>query len=727
MWFIKQVQFGKSGGKRKMKNLPLATLGLFTRALLAGTAIVSVAATVARADPAPPEDPTATLVDVGSSITSDLFPKVSADGRVVVGLGLDGMTVLPFTWIDGVTEELEGPIMGNAAYPFATNYDGSVIVGIGINGDSHQAAVRWVNGVGTFLSDDLGGESFALDVSYDGDVVVGVRGAGGGAPTTAYYWTTASGEMHDIPGFTPGDESIAYAVSGNGRFVAGGLTSGNQQAFIWDMDGALTFLGTYQDSGYPTIIVALTYDGSAGAAATQIGGLTALRWTSTGGFEALPQLPDAVGSIARDISDSGNVIVGENYFVDGMISSSVAYRWVNGVGTESIAQILTDHDVDITGWVFKYASGISADGSVVVGLGTYDDETRIYLMTDNALTTPEALATSLAPVGAPGGQAGGMIGQFVTDLFGTGTGVFWSSLPKFGYNGSGNRPLYAANDTGTMSDASPAPMPGTRYALYATGSAGFGKLDGFSDTGLRGTTGVLLSAGGDVAYGAGIVGAQADLDTQYDGSVRNKALGGSALVSYEPASGLRLYGVAALARFDVDTKRNYLNGVTIDQSRGSTDGTGYALAVRGGYEFPLKADVSLMPYAELEWNKAKIDGYTETGGGIPATVGEQNSRKLISRLGAELSSKLSDDTKARFRAAWGHELSGDDGAVNVTALTIGYSIPGMSSKDDWAEAGATLSHDVNRNLTLTASVDGRFAGSSDSDAGVTLGLVYRLN
>ena len=108
--------------------------------------------------------------------------------------------------------------------------------------------------------------------------------------------------------------------------------------------------------------------------------------------------------------------------------------------------------------------------------------------------------------------------------------------------------------------------------------------------------------------GAGVVGGHDDADTHRDGRRRVNAAGGSVIAAYERPEGLRLYGAAFAAHLVVDTDRHYGNGAGIDGSVDSTDGIGYGAAVRGGWEFPVRPSVWVMPYAELQWSKSKLDG-----------------------------------------------------------------------------------------------------------------------
>lgn len=70
-----------------------------------------------------------------------------------------------------------------------------------------------------------------------------------------------------------------------------------------------------------------------------------------------------MGSVAYDVSADGSVIVGVSR--DG----AGAFYWTAEAGMRSLQQMLTDAGVDLTGWSLANATGVSADGSTVVGYG----------------------------------------------------------------------------------------------------------------------------------------------------------------------------------------------------------------------------------------------------------------------------------------------------------------------------------------------------------------------
>lgn len=688
--------------------------------LLTGTALAAFLPVAAHAQAA------FTPVD-GLDAVGTVGYAISADGSTVVGATyLSAVSAYYWNFTDGMTG-LESLLSGTpgdcASAANAVNVDGSVIVGYSISNTADYSAVRWENGVIEELVNAYGGDSEATGVSGDGSVIVGIRDNAG--TNEAFIWTEGTGSMAALTGVI--GASTAYAVSADGVFVGGSSdVGGRQTAMRWSSVGGLETLGTIDNFAGSSYVYALNADGSVATGYSQSAdGNRAFRWVDGEGMASLGALAPTAQSYGQAISANGDVITG--FSLDGGVKT--AFRWTQPDGMISLADILASNNIDITGWTLDQARGLSADGTLIVGTGTFGGVEQAFIMTSTVLVSPEDLANSLVPTGTSGAQAQGMVGGFVSDLFFTarnilstyfgGTGI--ASAPK-------NRSLYAANVTDTMTDALPAAgRTKPRYAAYATGSLGFGEFDDFSNDMFGGTTGVLVSLDRNLAVGVGLVGNEANQDTQLGGDVRTRALGGSVIGAYEPDSGLRLYVSAAAARLDVDTTRAYLNGATVNVSSGETSGMGYALAGRAGYEFSLTDSTKLMPYGELEWSRTRLDAYTETGGSIPAAVGEQTSRRLVSRLGTEASMALSEDTTARLRGAWGHRLSGDNGSVFVTALGLGQTISAAQSKDDWAEAGASISHDFSKTMTLGAAVDGRFAGSSESNASFTLSLIYRLN
>lgn len=300
-----------------------------------------------------------------------------------------------------------------------------------------------------------------------------------------------------------------------------------------------------------------------------------------------------------------------------------------------------------------------------------------------------------------------------------------------GYLASVRAPVRVAAAVPTvMSDAAPASSSGwywpqqRRHAAYLTGSFGAGHGNDFGNHGYSGTAGIVRAATDSLAFGVGFVASRTDVDTALGGSNRMEATGGSFLTTYEPGDeGIRLYGSATLAYLDMDSNRHYTNGGGVESSQGGTDGYALGLAGRAGYAFRLGTRSSVMPYAEVQWTRLSLDGYTETGtGSLPATVADQLEHRTTTHLGAEYSRAVADDLELRLRGAWGHELNGGASAVNTSTLGFSQTVYGISGDRDWAEGGVTGIWHASDATTFTADLSGRAGKTQEPAANVIIGI-----
>ena len=285
------------------------------------------------------------MVGLGSLVESGNWGTgVSADGSVVVGYtgGSEAgrNAAQPFRWTE--TEGMVGlghrvPQEANRAR--AVSGDGMVIVGDGgtsAPGHSGEAFVwserRGMRGIGGLPPlPDNGGKGFlsaANDVSDDGLVVVGDAGDA----REAFRWTQSEG-MTGL-GFLPGgeDESIANAISPDGKVIVGQSTSANTTRFngFWE----------------------------------------AYRWTKADGMIGLGDLPGGrFMSVALGVSANGEVVVGRSNTGDDSVGITPAFIWDETNGMRSVQEILINRGIDLTGWRLREATDVSADGTVIVGRG----------------------------------------------------------------------------------------------------------------------------------------------------------------------------------------------------------------------------------------------------------------------------------------------------------------------------------------------------------------------
>ena len=315
-------------------------------------------------------DPYGNIVVTDTANNSVVFEGIGDNSSVATGISGDGFTVVgydaagrteAFSWTASTGKVGLGYLpYGLLSQASGTNSDGSVVVGMSYYGspsvtDYAYQAFRSVDGTMTglgFLAPGTGGgESVANAVSGDGSVVVGWTE--NGDRYEAFRWTATAGMVG--LGYLPGDyRSIATGVSGDGSVVVGTCYGSFTQAFIWTASTSMVGLG-YLPGGSSSTASAISADGTVivGSATDAGGNSEAVEWSS-GTITVL-------GSFAPTAVDAnGSVVVG---------TGTGAVRWTAATGTQSIQSILTADGVNLSGWELDGATGVSADGTVIVGNG----------------------------------------------------------------------------------------------------------------------------------------------------------------------------------------------------------------------------------------------------------------------------------------------------------------------------------------------------------------------
>lgn len=268
------------------------------------------------------------------------------------------------------------------------------------------------------------------------------------------------------------------------------------------------------------------------------------------------------------------------------------------------------------------------------------------------------------------------------------------------------------------SAAEAVPRKPSRWSAYAAGGAG----DSRGNWNLDGTMGLMADVAPGLRVGAGVIGAHGTSDLSLGGSSRMNAAGGSVVAAYERPEGPRFHGSAFVARLAVDTTRRYRDGAGLDRSNGATDGIGYGATVRGGWAFPVRLAVSVVPYAKVQWSKANVDGFTETGGAFPARFSDQTSRRLASHLGVEVDYRVTPTLELRPRVAWGHKLVGKGGLLAASTTGLARALNPALEDRNWAEGAVVAAWEITDTTTLLAEI----AGRTEPAVNLTVGMAVAL-
>jgi probable HAF family extracellular repeat protein len=304
---------------------------------------------------------------------------VSADGSVVAGsanVGPDHREAFRWTLAEGMVGIGDLPGGSFFSEASAVSPDGDTVVGNSVSATA-QESMRWTaaDGMSTLglLPGSPGGFSLgtARDVADEG-TIVGYSVAQGNN-IRAYRWTSAEGmvSLGTLPG---GSSSDAFAVTPDGSVIVGLSHSANgQEAFRWTAEGGMIGLGDLPGGEFYSWAHGVSADGSVVVGFSRVEPVpssvqeNAFRWTAATGMVSLGDIPGGAGtSQAYDVSADGSVVVGRA----SRDSRFYATRWNAVSGMQPIEELLTAAGINVNGWQLEHAEGISADGNVIVGIGT---------------------------------------------------------------------------------------------------------------------------------------------------------------------------------------------------------------------------------------------------------------------------------------------------------------------------------------------------------------------
>ena len=339
----------------------------------------------------------ATLEIFGSGFAAT---DVSADGSVIVGNSVNDSLYQQARWTRDTGFVLlgraTGPVFGTGGGAPQVSYDGTRVSSTITGGnDSYITAGLWTEGEGwqeifppllpgAILLDLSYGSSWAL--SGDGSTVVGLfwrdRLTFGGGSAHAFSWNETDGAT-DLGGSMTADSSRANGVNADGSVVVGWerIDPGQWQPAVW-VNGAKTILAdtpvscearAVSDDG--TVVVGWSYDY---ANAMRV----AARWVWDGANwneELLGILPNTpIGplggrSYASSISGDGSVILGVNQYIsNGPFSTQTGFIWTETGGMVDVRDLLADNGLSLpAGFQIDGLSGITQDGTKIVGYGSY--------------------------------------------------------------------------------------------------------------------------------------------------------------------------------------------------------------------------------------------------------------------------------------------------------------------------------------------------------------------
>lgn len=592
---------------------------------------------------------------------------VSLDGNVVVGSASPNAPMFEFIRAFRWTAQ-EGLVnlgsLGPISEAQGVSGDGTVVVGYTSDlGIYLPRAFRWTQASGMV---DLGllpnGDyAIAYGVNRDGSVVVGAAGTGFPfpSPARAFRWTQGGG-MVNLGTLNGGASSSAAAINGDGSVVVGragdGTLGNSERAFRWTQGTGMVSLGTLSGVG-ESRARGVSMDGKVVVGQSTAGNVTqAFRWSQTGGMHGLGFLTEGSFSSASSVSGDGNVVVGSAAL--SASGSRRAFRWTQTSGMQSVESWLRANGISVPVDVTAEATGVSADGNVVVG--NLERGFAFLARVEQAgsgLVTLQDLQTSLQG--------------------NTNAGIQAASLGGMVLNGAHSRPLAQRVAPG-------------KSCLWMAGDAGR------DDHGERDGTLGLIEIGGCYGFSENI---QGSISVGRTSSRQNLVFNGRSSVSttYGMAEvlgripGTNLWPSAALMlqTGDADARRGYLNAGVQDTSLGRPAVRSAAVRLRMDWDEAVRTgNVAFTPYADVSHARTRVDGYTEVGGGFPAQFDVRKERATEARIGVDTAIAVTATTKLLGRLEAVHRFDRNSAATSGTVLGLfGFNLPGHPVKRDWLRAG----------------------------------------
>jgi outer membrane lipase/esterase len=275
--------------------------------------------------------------------------------------------------------------------------------------------------------------------------------------------------------------------------------------------------------------------------------------------------------------------------------------------------------------------------------------------------------------------------------------------------GSGTR-LFAAVDYGQQS-------------FDATGNS-----PGADSNNVNLTVGVDAKAGDafNLGMALGVSRNKADVDGDAGGYQLNSTLGSAYAVFHRNGGYLGAHvGFAQLDYNDVD--RSFMLGALHRTETASTDGSQILAGLTGGWWLGAGA-LRTGPFAGLEWQRIRVNGFRESGGDSSAMwFGKQERKALVGTLGWRLAGDLEAGPSMLHpfaELAWNHDSQADARSVTAGLVNMNgtFALDGYTPDADWASVNLGLGADFTPNVSGWLAYNGRFADSNQELNSLNLGI-----
>jgi len=215
-------------------------------------------------------------------------------------------------------------------------------------------------------------QSAGYDVSDDGNTIAGLLSRVDDGCYRAARWQESAG-WQDLGVLKYDDyESVGNAISGDGSIVTGYSVGDYFKAFRWTLDKGMTELANPYGATSAGAI-AMSSDGkvTTGQVQNSLGQSQAIAWLDDGGTRVLDLVNGYNLAAGYAVSGSG-ALIGGAAATEGVGTDHAVFWDANGTAYD-LADYLTDHGVDVSGWTLLAITEISGNDHYMTGRGINPD------------------------------------------------------------------------------------------------------------------------------------------------------------------------------------------------------------------------------------------------------------------------------------------------------------------------------------------------------------------
>lgn len=176
-----------------------------------------------------------------------------------------------------------------------------------------------------------------------------------------------------------------------------------------------------------------------------------------------------------------------------------------------------------------------------------------------------------------------------------------------------------------------------------------------------------------------------------------------------------------------DIDRRIQLGTELRGETGKDDGSRLGGGFTGGYWFTFN-NIRTGPFANIDWQTVKLDGYTEGGDDSTAmNFGSQHRDSLISTLGWRLQGSFGSGSIAwspYAELAWNHDTKANQREVTAGLVSMPgtFSLLGYTPDKSWGTADVGLNAKFSDSISAWVGYSGRFKDSSQKYNSLNIGM-----